>query len=263
MATYTKRGDSYRIRSSVGYTASGKQRMRSMTWKPTPGMSERQIEKELNRQMVLFDEECHGSGLCDGHIKLETFAEQWFREYVVTALGKRTRASYRQMLPRVYDALGHLYLDKITTREIQKFVNSLSEPGANQKRPNQGLAPKTVKDYLSLVSSVFTYAVKIGMLQYNPCRAVTPPPAQDREKVCYTLEEAQAFLDALDDAPLRWQVFFTLALFGGFRREELCGFEFEDFDFERQTVSVRRASLYTPDDGVFTAPPRPPRAAGR
>ena len=106
-----------------------------------------------------------------------------------------------------------------------------------------------------MISAVFVYAIKMGMLQYNPCRAVTLPPLETgKEKVCYTLEEAQAFLDTLADAPLRWQVFFSLALFGGFRREELCGFEFEDFDFERHTVSVRRASLYTPQDGIFTAP---------
>ena len=49
-------------------------------------------------------------------------------------------------------------------------------------------------------------------------------------------------------------MFFSLALFGGFRREELCGFEFQDFDFERHTVSVRRASLYIPRRGIITAP---------
>ena len=77
MATYTKRGSSYRIRASVGYTPEGKQVMKSKTWTPAPGMTERQIEKELNRQMVLFDEECRGSSLTDGHIKFETFARQW------------------------------------------------------------------------------------------------------------------------------------------------------------------------------------------
>lgn len=30
--------------------------MRSMTWKPTPGMTKKQIEKELDRQTVLFEE---------------------------------------------------------------------------------------------------------------------------------------------------------------------------------------------------------------
>ena len=243
MATYTKRGSSYRIRASVGYTADGKQVMRSKTWTPAPGMTERQIERELNRQMVLFDEECRGSSLTDGHIKFQTFAEQWFVEYVDKTLGKRTQHNYRQMTPRVYEAIGHLYLDKITPRQIQRFINGLE------------LSPKSIKNHLSLISSVFSYAVKMGMVQVNPCRAVTLPPLETgKEKVCYTLEEAQQFLDALTDASLKWQVFFSLALFGGFRREELCGFEFEDFDMEEHTVTVRRASLYTSKDGIFTAP---------
>ncbi|MEH2939055.1 site-specific integrase [Lawsonibacter sp. JLR.KK007] len=244
MATYTKRGNSYRIRASVGYTPEGKQVMKSRTWTPTPGMTERQIEKELTRQMVLFDEECRGSSLTDGHIKFEAFANQWFTEYVEKALGKKTQANYRQMAPRIYEGIGHLYMDKITPRQLQKFVNGMD-----------GLSPKTIKNHLSLISSVFTYAVRMGMVQHNPCRAVTLPPLETgKEKACYTLEEAQAFLDALASAPLRWQVFFSLALFGGFRREELCGFEFDDFDMEQHTVSVRRASLYTKKDGIFTAP---------
>lgn len=255
MATYTKRGGSYRIRTSCGYTPEGKQVMKSRTWTPAPGMTERQIEKELTRQMVLFEEECHGSSLTDGHVKFETFARQWQKEYVEKALGKRTQASYEYMSGRIYAALGHFYMDKITSRQIQKFINSLGEAGANETHPERGLSPKSIKNFLSMISAVFAYAIKMGMLQYNPCRAVTLPPLEaGKEKVCYTLEEAQVFLDALMDAPLRWQVFFTLALFGGFRREELCGFEFQDFDFEQHTVSVRRASIYTPKDGIVTTP---------
>lgn len=255
MATYTKRGSSYRIRASIGYTVDGKQVMKSMTWTPDPSMTARQIEKELTRQMVLFDEVCRGSSLTDGHIKFETFAGQWFSEYVEQSLGKRTQANYRQMAPRIYAALGHLYLDKITPRHIQKFINGLSQPGTNQRHPDCGLSPKTIKNHLAMISAVFAYAVKMGMIQNNPCRSVTLPPLEaGRERPCYTMEEAHAFLDALTEAPLRWQVFFSLAMFGGFRREELCGFEFSDFDFDNYTVSVRRASLYTPQDGIFTAP---------
>ena len=193
MATYTKRGNSYRLRASCGYTPEGKQVMKSKTWTPTPGMTPKQIEKELNRQMVLFDEECRGSSLTDGHIKFETFAGQWFKEYVEKALGKRTQANYRQLAPRIYQDIGHLYMDKITPRQIQKFINSLSEPGANQVHPDRALSPKSIKNHLSFISSVFAYAIKMGMLQYNPCRAVTLPPLETgKEKVCYTLEEAQA-----------------------------------------------------------------------
>ena len=164
MATYTKRGNSYRIRSSVGYTPEGKQVMKSRTWTPAPGMTDRQIEKELTRQMVLFDEECRGAALTDGHIKFQTFAQQWMGEYVENSLGKRTQANYKQMAPRIYKAIGHLYMDKITPRQIQKFINSLSAAGANQLHPEKGLSPKSIKNHLSFISAVFVYAVKMGML---------------------------------------------------------------------------------------------------
>ena len=171
MATYTKRGSSYRIRASVGYTPEGKQVMKSKTWTPAPSMTDRQVEKELNRQMVLFDEECRGSSATDGHIKFQTFTEQWFSEYVDKSLGKRTQHNYRQMAPRIYVAIGHLYVDKITPRQLQRFVNGLGEG-------ESPLSPKSIKNHLSLISSVFTYAVKMGMVPVNPCRAVTLPPLE-------------------------------------------------------------------------------------
>ena len=56
MATIKKRGDSYSIRVSCGYDTNGKHKEQAMTWKPEPGMTKRQIEKELNRQAVMFEE---------------------------------------------------------------------------------------------------------------------------------------------------------------------------------------------------------------
>ena len=91
MATITKRGESYRIRVSDGYDAHGKQKVRSMTWRPSPGMTPRQIEKELNRQAVLFEE---GSSSASS-IKLEPFIERFFQERVDHVLKESTRTKYR------------------------------------------------------------------------------------------------------------------------------------------------------------------------
>ena len=49
MATIRKRGNSYQIRVSCGYDTSGNQVVQTMTWKPEPKMTAKQIEKELNR----------------------------------------------------------------------------------------------------------------------------------------------------------------------------------------------------------------------
>ena len=56
MAHIEKRGDSYRFTVSAGYDLNGKQIKKYMTWKPEPGMTKKQIEKELNRQAVMFEE---------------------------------------------------------------------------------------------------------------------------------------------------------------------------------------------------------------
>lgn len=256
MATATKRGKSYRIRASSGYTVDGKQVQPSTTWTPDPGMTPKQEQRELTRQMVLWDEKRAGGAL-GSHTKFQAFAQQWFSEYVEVYLGPRTIENYHQCEARVYKALGHLYLDKITARQIQTFINSLGEPGVNQRDQSKGLSPKTIKNYLGFISGVFSYAVKMGMLKDNPCSRITTPAMRQQEKKCYDVEQTQAFLNVLmEEAPLRYQVFFALAIFGGYRREELCGFEFSDFDFEAGTATVNRVSLYTPANGIFTSHPK-------
>ena len=60
MATIRKRGNTYQIRVSCGYDVNGDQVIETMTWKPDEGMSKKQIEKELNRQAVMFEEDVMG-----------------------------------------------------------------------------------------------------------------------------------------------------------------------------------------------------------
>lgn len=75
-------------------------------------------------------------------IKFEVFAEQWFEEYAQPNLRNTTYERMLQLCKRVYAAIGHMRMDKITPRQIQAFVNSLSKEGANE-RTGKPLAPKT------------------------------------------------------------------------------------------------------------------------
>lgn len=247
MATISKRGNSYRIRVSDGYDVNGKQRMRSMTWTPDPGMTPRQIEKELNRQAVLFEE----SRNMTANVKFQTFSEQWFKEYAEHKLRAKTIERYHQYEKRVYKAIGHLRIDRITPRQLQSFINNLGEDGINETTGGT-LAPKTIKQYLSFISSIMDYAVKMEVIAENPCRHVSLPSAKAKERDIYSLDEAQHFLELLQDEPLQYQVFFILAIYGGFRRGELLGLEWKDIDFENYVISIRRSSLYVKGRGIIT-----------
>ena len=94
--------------------------------KPDPSMSEKQIEKEVQRQLFLCEEECK-SAYCTGSYKFETFAKKWFKEYAQIKLKEQTIRGYHYLEPRIYDAIGHLYVDKITPMHLQQFVGELIE----------------------------------------------------------------------------------------------------------------------------------------
>ena len=62
MATITKRGDTYRIRCSLGYDSPGEAGDPLTTWKPAPGSGPRRRRRPLNRFGVLFEEKCKSGG---------------------------------------------------------------------------------------------------------------------------------------------------------------------------------------------------------
>lgn len=250
MATIQKRKSSYLIRVSCGYDTRGKQIIQSMTWKPDEGMTPKQIEKELKRQSVLFEEACM-KGFQSKAVKFETFCEEWFEDYAKTNLRNTTYERLLQLRGRIYPVIGHIRMDKITPRQIQTFVNSLSKEGANE-RTGKPLAPKTIRHNLSLISDVFSYAVKMGVVAENPCSKVTIPKGEVKEKQIYTPAEVERFLTLLNDEPLKYRTFFYLMIYSGFRRGEILGLEWKDVDFENNIISVRRTSNYTAKKGVYT-----------
>ncbi len=242
MATITKRNNSYRIKVSCGYDCDGKQVVQSMTWTPDEGMTERQIKKELNRQAVLFEEACM-KGLITSAVKFEKFTEQWDKEYAKPRYKKVTYDKTGHVLKRLNAEIGHMRIDKITTRHVQNLIGKFAK--GDEKNGYKPMSPKTIKNYISCMSSVLDYAVRMGLIADNPCRRANLPSVKHTEKDCYTLEEAQAFIDALlADAPQVYQCYFLLAIYGGFRRAELCGLTWDNIDFENQVVSVRKTLNY-------------------
>ncbi len=251
MATARKRGNSYQLRYSDGYDVNGNRKEITKTWTPDKNMTEKQIEKELNRQLVLFDEECR-HGYTASAVKFEAMSEEWLNEYAEANLRSTTFSRMKLLRRRVYPVLGHLRIDKITTRDIQKFINSLSKDGVNEKTGGP-LSSKTIRHYLSYISEVFEYAIRMGAISENPCRKVIAPKIKSAEKQIYSQEELVLLLTKMADAPIKYRVFFSLIAYSGFRRGEMLGLEWSDIDFKNNIVNIYRTSSYTAEKGIHTA----------
>lgn len=255
MATIRKRGKTYQIRVSTGYDALYRQVVRTKTWKPKPGMSDKQIEAELNKQAVMFEELCT-RGIVTSNMKFQELAEKWFDEYAVVNLKKSSVQRLRGVTKRIYSAFGHIRVDKITRGQIQAFIDDLARNGKNFLN-GQPLYRKTIIHHLNLLSDVFNYAIRLEMIEDNPCKNIFVPKGRKKEKEIYTVEEMkQLFALAEEYGTLDYRAFLTLAVYSGFRSGELMGLEWKDIDWDNNVISVRRTANYTATDGTYTDTPK-------
>lgn len=132
MANIRKRGDTYQIRVFVGRDCDGKQIIKTKTWKPSPGMTERQVKKELDKQAVLFEQQVETGQFLDGSITFSEFAEKWFSDYAEKQLRIKTVTEYKGLMRRINKAIGHIKLIKLQPHHLMEFYNNLAESGIRE-----------------------------------------------------------------------------------------------------------------------------------
>lgn len=243
---------SYQIRVFRGRSADGT-RLKDylMTWKPTPGMTKRQIEKELDRQATLFEEACK-----QGRVSIEKPTFEKYSAYVLSikessGTKAKTLKSYRDLLKRINPEIGPVKLQDIRAEHLNKLYAKLAEPGQN-KKTGAGLSPKSILEHHRVISSVLSQAVKEGILTMNTAQRATPPKMQKREVKTLEVEEIQAVLEALKTEDLKWQVCVELMIATGARRGEILGLRWEHVDWQENRLFLCENRVYTPETGAIS-----------
>ena len=124
-----KTGSSYRITVSGGFDTTGKRIRHRTTYKPLPGMTERQIQKAVQRAAADFERSIEQGFTLDNR---QTFAE--YADYVLdlkqqTGTKARTLDRYQDMMVRINQAIGHIKLADLRPQHLNSFYKNLAEPG--------------------------------------------------------------------------------------------------------------------------------------
>ena len=124
-----KDGLTYRISVSAGFDTQGKRIRHRMNYKPTPGMTPKQIEKAVQRAAADFERSIEQGFTLDNR---QTFAE--YAEYVLslkqrTGTKTRTLDRYQDMMTRINQAIGHIKLADLRPQHLNSFYKNLGEPG--------------------------------------------------------------------------------------------------------------------------------------
>jgi integrase len=258
MASIRKRADdSYQIRVSCGYTVIGKQISKTMTYKPAPGMTERQIQKAVEKAALEFEMRVE-NGLCvDGNARFADFSENWLA-LNENNLAPKTYERYKTLLSRIIPGIGHIRLGKLQAQHLQELYNNLGEDGMNKKTGGK-LSARTILHHHRLISTILKEALKQGYVARDVSALTTPPKPQSKEVEFLDEPDALRLYYALSDEPLKWKTALLTLLYTGIRRGELIGLQWGDIDFESQLITIRRTVQYVTgkkyehidDKGVF------------
>lgn len=252
---------SYRIRVARGYDSKGtKLKPYEMTWKPAPGMTKKQIEKELNRQAVTFEEDCKNGKIGNQNIKLADFCPMYL-EIKKGALAPRTYEFYSNLIEiLIVPALGHIKLSELKPAHVQQFVQMIQNQTKNNGAGNafQKVSPSTVKRKLACLQSILKQAVKLDIIQQNPADSsrLTLPKITAPKVEIFTKQEAAEMLSCLEKEPLQFQVLVQLAIMSGARLGELIGLKFSDIDYKNNKITIERSAYKITGQPITTKPPK-------
>ena len=163
-------------------------------------------------------------------VTLGEWYEYWLNTYMKDTVKQSTYASYRSYLNKHFCVLGKILLKKLEPHTLQEFYN--------YKFREEGLSPKTLRNYHMALHKCLQQAVKERLLVYNPCDAVTLPSGEKPEIVVFTNDQQRALVQA--SYRHRYGLFIRLDLCTGLRMGELLALKWEDIDFSTAQLHVRR-----------------------
>lgn len=237
-------GDSWYLEVTLGTDFTGKPLRFNRTFHGT--------EKQAEKALALFYAECDaGKVPKESSMKISELCDIFEKEYVNRFLKISSRRGERSaMRSWIKPLLGNKKVSKLKRLDIQRFVNHLGD---------NGLSPKTVHNYYSTLRNMMNFAVDMEIVSDSPCKHITLPKNERKEAEYYSLEDVSVFLEALENIPaddLPFKAAAYIALFGGLRKSEILGLDWEDVDFDNRTVKIHHTRMIAPGVGAYDDTPK-------
>lgn len=186
-----KNGVSFKITVTSGRDINGKQVRHYLTWTPDTKMTERQMQKAVERAAADFERNIEQGFQTDNK---QTFSE--YSRYVIglkerSGLKHRTVYMYKKLLERCDQGIGHLKLTDIRPHHLNSFYENLMEDGI-RKSSQKAITKVDLKAYLKAHSitkaaTVQQAGISKGTLD-NACNG-KPITMSSAETICKFLNK--------------------------------------------------------------------------
>lgn len=139
--------------------------------------------------------------------------------------------------------IGGLFLQRVQTVDIQRFLNNLATSGNRSKLKHannygQPLSSWTVKKIRQLLIAAFEAAIREGIILKNPVRDTEAITVQTLQIAYFTFEQQKAFLKATEKH--RFHTAYQLLFYTGCRRSEILGLSWNNINFELSQIHIHQ-----------------------
>ena len=159
------------------------------------------------------------------------FMNEWLDEVHRHKVQESTYLGYKA---RVSGHMTKFFGDKMSLADLKpRVINSFYD-----YLRNMGDSEQTVLHYHNLLHSMFEYAIKQELFEFNPMQRVDRPTVKRYSAEFYSAEEVQTLLAFAKDDPLYIPI--VLAVYCGLRRSEALGMSWSNIDFEENKIYVKQ-----------------------
>jgi len=229
--TIIKRGDSYRIKVSLGKDpVNGKY----VSHYETVRGNKKDAERRLNQ---LINDLEKGLYIRPSKNNLREYLGSWLSDYCKPNLSPRTHELYSYICEKhINPELGNFSLVKLKPQHLQHLYS---------EKLKSGLGNRTVQLIHVTLHKALKNAVKTGLIIRNAAEAVEAPKIQRKEMRVMNESDIHIFLEYAKGTPY-YALFYT-SLFTGMRRAELLALRWSDIDLSLCQLSVTRSMQYAND----------------
>jgi len=207
-------------------------------------------------------------GFSQNDITVDSLIDE-FLEYQKTHNRASTTRRYRAVADHVRKYLAQhrpdvVFVSRLSSEVMDgykgyrrsEWVNPNGQPVESEadvaEHTRQGARARTVNLEVDAVKTMLNQAMKWGYIRENPLRWVKPLKEEDRKPVRFlTREECGRFMAA---TPTEIYPVFYVFLNTGMRKAELENLRWEDIDFNRRKILIRRKEDWHPKTGEREIP---------
>lgn len=203
--------------------------------------TKRDAEQALRRFIAEAES---GTLFTEQKLTVADYLQQWITDGCEGRLALKTIDWYRMVVDRhLSPTLGRHRLAQLGPAHLAKYFTT---------KRNAGLSETTLLGHYRTLHKALNQAVRWQLLTRNVADAIDPPRGDTGKRPVYDADQLAQLLGLALGTPYFAPV--SLAVMAGMRRGEVMGLQWQDVDFKRGFLSIRRSLIKSSAGLSYKAP---------